>query len=262
MSQNIPIVLVHGLFGSLGDERILELFKARAAHAPDLLGYGTLSASNIDGLTLEDQADRIADYFVQAGLARAHLVGHSIGGAIAVLFAARHPEFTASLTSVEGNLTLKDAFWSEQLAAKSLSEVEKIIDGYKRNPQAWIADAGVPINTWTARLAEQWLANQPARTIHAQAAAVVSATRERRYLDTFNSLLQSPLSVNLIAGSHSSSEWDVPAWVNDGCSLRINMPDTGHLMMAEDPALFAATVEAGIEYAERLESSRFRRLFR
>lgn len=255
MRKESPIVLVHGLFGSLNDPMILEQFGAREMHAPDLLGYGALSAHDMDGVTLDNQADRIADYIVQAGLARAHVVGHSIGGAIAVLFAARYPEFMASLTSVEGNLTLKDAFWSEQLAAKPLSEVEKILEGYRRNPQAWIADAGVPINTWTAHLAEQWLANQPARTIHAQAAAVVSATRQRRYLDTFNSLLQSPLSVNLIAGSRSSSEWDVPAWVNDSCSLRINMPGTGHLMMAENPASFAAAVETCIEYAEHLESS-------
>jgi pimeloyl-ACP methyl ester carboxylesterase len=33
---------------------------------------------------------------------------HSVGGAIAVLFAGRHPKLTKSLTSIEGNLTLDE----------------------------------------------------------------------------------------------------------------------------------------------------------
>ncbi|EEP93230.1 hypothetical protein ykris0001_36140 [Yersinia kristensenii ATCC 33638] len=32
---------------------------------------------------------------------------------MAVLFARRYPEMTRSLTSVEGNFTLSDAFWSD-----------------------------------------------------------------------------------------------------------------------------------------------------
>ncbi|WP_227744214.1 alpha/beta fold hydrolase [Yersinia kristensenii] len=42
-----------------------------------------------------------------------HVIGHSVGGAVAVLFARRYPEMTRSLTSVEGNFTLSDAFWSD-----------------------------------------------------------------------------------------------------------------------------------------------------
>ncbi|MBB6488430.1 alpha/beta fold hydrolase [Rhizobium lusitanum] len=245
---NKPIVLVHGLFGSLNDPKILAAFGNAEIHAPDLIGYGRNRRANTGSLTLLDQARHIADFISGIGAGKVHLVGHSVGGAVSVLVARHFPELVESLTSVEGNLTLKDAFWSGQIAVKPDEEVARIVSGYQADPDAWIAGAGVQINEWTSSLARAWLANQPASTIKAQAKAVVAATGEAVYLDAIRSVLQSDIPVYLIAGRRSAEGWDVPDWANDLCTARLNIADTGHLMMAEDPAAFAAAVLTCLSY--------------
>jgi pimeloyl-ACP methyl ester carboxylesterase len=159
-----------------------------------------------------------------------------------------YPELVASFTSVEGNFTLKDAFWSRQIAIKPEREVTEIIEGYQADSDSWIAAADVPITAWTSALARNWLRNQPASTIKAQAKAVVAATGNDEYLVGIRDLMASETPVYLLAGARSASGWDVPSWANDECTIRINIPNTGHLMMAEDPAVFAKAILTCLSY--------------
>lgn len=98
-----PYLLIHGLIGSLSD--LVPLFAAhgRQAHAPDLLGYGRLQDAEPSCITLDGQVAHLAQWLLAHDIERVHLVGHSVGGAIAMLFAAAHPERVVSLVSVEGN---------------------------------------------------------------------------------------------------------------------------------------------------------------
>lgn len=243
-----PIVLVHGLFGSLGDPKILNAFENAEVHAPDLIGYGANRDADTSNLTLSDQAQHVAKFVSGLGGRKVHLVGHSVGGAVSALVTCQFPELVESYTSAEGNFTLKDAFWSGQIAVKPDEEVAAIIEDYKADPNAWIARAGVPIDGWTSRLARDWLAHQPASTVKAQAKAVVVATGQDDYLDGIRSLMASKMPVYLIAGARSAEGWDVPDWANARCTARINIPDAGHLMMAEDPAAFAAAILTCLSY--------------
>ena len=105
-----PLLLVHGLFGSLSAPFVVDAFGSRRTLAPDLLGYGALAHEDVSGLRLEDQADHLAGVLDDEGVERADVAGHSVGGAVAVLLAARHPDRVRTLVSVEGNLTPPDAF--------------------------------------------------------------------------------------------------------------------------------------------------------
>ncbi|NTJ66061.1 alpha/beta hydrolase [Agrobacterium rhizogenes] len=243
-----PIVLVHGLFGSLSDPKILAAFGNADVHAPDLIGYGRNREADTSSLSLLDQARHIAGFISGLDAGKVHLVGHSVGGAVSMLVARHFPELIESLTSVEGNFTLRDAFWSGQIAVKPDEEVASIISGYEADPDAWIAGAGVQINEWTSSLARSWLANQPPSTIKAQAKAVVAATGEATYLEAARGILQSGISVYLIAGRRSAEGWDVPDWANALCTARINIADTGHLTMAESPDAFASAVLTCLSY--------------
>jgi non-heme chloroperoxidase len=53
--------------------------------------------------SLDDMADDMVRLLRHLGLVRVHLVGMSMGGMIAQTIAARHPELTASLTSIFSN---------------------------------------------------------------------------------------------------------------------------------------------------------------
>lgn len=244
-----PIVLIHGLFGHQNDPEIINAFGDNKIYSPDMLGYGEFKHLSTEGITLRQQADHVANYIREKKLGPAHIVGHSVGGAIAALLATHHQDLVFSYTSVEGSFTLKDAFWSQSLSLKSDDEVEAIIAGYKANPQAWFESAGVPHSSWSTGLARSWLDNQPASTIKAQSAAVVVATEPTTYLENLQQVFNT-IPTGLIAGALTSSGWDVPNWANQKCLLRINIARVSHLMMAENPKTYADAVITCAKYAE------------
>ena len=143
---------------------------------------------------------------------------------------------------------MKDAFWSGQIAKKPMDEVNAIVSEYKKDPDAWISNAGVRVTDFTSRLARDWLDNQPASTIKAQAGAVVEATGDIKYLEQLKQLMQSKVPVYLVAGERSSAGWHVPVWANEICTMRVNIPGVGHLIMAESPEAFAKTVVMCTDY--------------
>jgi pimeloyl-ACP methyl ester carboxylesterase len=94
-----PMVLIHGLVGSslIWRRNIAALAQEYSVYAIDLLNMG--KSQRIPGLdtTLEATADRVAAFMDAVGIERADLVGHSHGGAVSLMFAARYPERVRSL---------------------------------------------------------------------------------------------------------------------------------------------------------------------
>ncbi|MFD3658467.1 alpha/beta fold hydrolase [Streptomyces sp. NPDC058620] len=70
----------------------------------DLPGHGTSDRPADFGYTLEDHADALAVVLDAAGVRGAELVGHSMGGAVAVVLAYRRPDLVARLVLTEANL--------------------------------------------------------------------------------------------------------------------------------------------------------------
>jgi len=91
--QGRPLLLLHGLVGSSGNWRQNIGFLAQHAtvFAIDLFNMG--KSDRIPGLdsSLEATADRIAACMDALGLDEADIAGHSHGGAVAMMLAARHP---------------------------------------------------------------------------------------------------------------------------------------------------------------------------
>lgn len=93
------LVLVHG-FGALKENWVrfaTELREKYRIVALDLPGHGN-SAKNLSGdYRIESQVAFLARFLDQLGMAKVHLAGNSMGGAIVSMFAARYPEKAASL---------------------------------------------------------------------------------------------------------------------------------------------------------------------
>lgn len=243
MPNTSPIVLIHGLFGSQSAPEIIAAFGDTPVYAPDLIGYGENRDLRPEGWTLQDQADHVATFIKNLDTGPVHLAGHSVGGAVGALVAFQYPDLIESYTSVEGNFTLEDAFWSGEIAKKTQHEVDKIYESYEADPDEWISAAVKELTPFASQIAHQWLANQSARTIKHQASAVVSTTGKPAYLEQMQALMRSEKPVYLIAGANSAGGWDTPNWANELCSKRINVADLGHLMMVESPADYARAIK-------------------
>ena len=88
------MLLIHGLVGSSANWRrsIGPLSQTASVYAIDQINMG--SSQRVAGLDagLEATADRIAAAMDALALTQADIVGHSHGGAVALMFAALHPE--------------------------------------------------------------------------------------------------------------------------------------------------------------------------
>jgi pimeloyl-ACP methyl ester carboxylesterase len=98
-----PLLLVHGLSGQMYNFTHSLLDKLRHDYRVIILdrpgnGYSTLPANA--SVTIGDHARIICRFCQQLKLARPLIVGHSLGGAIALALALNHPEQVAGLALV------------------------------------------------------------------------------------------------------------------------------------------------------------------
>ncbi|UNO38570.1 alpha/beta hydrolase [Streptomyces sp. MST-110588] len=123
-------VYVHGLGSSSP-----AYFTGTAAHPllaghrsllVDLLGFGLSDRPASFPYTLKAHADALATALTAAGVRQAEVVAHSMGGTIAVVLAARHPQLVSRLVLVDANLDpvspVRGAPGSSGLAAYSEEE--------------------------------------------------------------------------------------------------------------------------------------------
>src|SRR5712671_2791283 len=96
-----PVVFVHGFGADLNAWMFNQpaLAESRRAVAIDLPGHGG-SAKEIGVGDADTQAAAVIDALAALGIDKAHLVGHSMGGAIAATVARHYPERVASLTLI------------------------------------------------------------------------------------------------------------------------------------------------------------------
>ncbi|HPF70001.1 MAG TPA: alpha/beta hydrolase [Candidatus Krumholzibacteria bacterium] len=118
------LLFVHGLGESgLCFEHLLDspALGGRRLLVPDLPGYGRTPR---DGRTrsLADSADELAAWLDLCGVRRAAVLGHSMGGVIAVLLAERHPDLVSLVIDVDGNTSPGDCVYSGRAAAMPQAE--------------------------------------------------------------------------------------------------------------------------------------------
>lgn len=94
-----PVIFVHSLAGSSShwEAQLLHLRKNRRAVAFDLRGHGCSKPPADGDYSIESQAEDVDSVADSLGIDRFVLVGHSLGGIIAVAYAGAHPERVAGL---------------------------------------------------------------------------------------------------------------------------------------------------------------------
>lgn len=85
-----PVVLLHGFGGDLNNWLLIQdrLAEDRTVIAFDLPGHGASEKRNTHG-DVDSLAKAVADALEELGVRKAHIVGHSLGGAIAIKLAEK-----------------------------------------------------------------------------------------------------------------------------------------------------------------------------
>ncbi|GLU33429.1 alpha/beta hydrolase [Trinickia caryophylli] len=243
MKTATPLIMIHGLMGSLDFFAPQERMRAVSVHTPDLIGYGELKSEHKHAITLERQAAYVVRYLREQVDAPCVLLGHSVGGAVAMLAAALDPDRVLGIINVEGNFTLADAFWCAKIAAMPhgewCAEHARLIS----DPEGWLAKGDIAITPQRVEWARGALANQPAETIQAMASAVVAETGDDGYLSRIRTVVRRGLPLFLLAGEKSASAWNVPEWTRTAARDYVVQKGVGHMMMLEEPGEFCRIVE-------------------
>ncbi len=103
-----PVVAIHGITANHRSFAPLAARLPGPVLALDLRGRGGSRALPAP-FSLEQHADDVAAAVRAAGFERAVVVGHSMGGFVAVRLAHAHPELVAALVLVDGGLPLRPA---------------------------------------------------------------------------------------------------------------------------------------------------------
>lgn len=144
-----PVLLVHGFGASTYSWRKVmpDIARSRRAIALDLSGFGyTERPRDPERYSRDGQVALILGLLDALGIERAHLVGHSYGGALSLALAARHPDRVRSLLLLDSaaptypndrRTRLAGIRWLNGLFLRSVALREK---GVRRALQASVSD--------------------------------------------------------------------------------------------------------------------------
>ena len=96
--EGFPVVLLHGYLMSswVWNEMMEELSGQYMVISPDLPGHGR-SAAYPPFHTMEFMADAVSAVLYQENISKASIIGHSMGGYVAMAFLENHPGLLKSL---------------------------------------------------------------------------------------------------------------------------------------------------------------------
>ncbi len=241
--QKPTIVMIHGLIGSLQYFEPQRLIPSAQFRHIDLLGYGQFAGVDSESLTLHAQVENVANAIKSKVDEPVWLLGHSMGGAVAMMLAGQEPELVKGVINVEGNFTMRDAFWSSAIARMPASQWASDFSAMKADTAAWLTRCGIEPTEARQRWATHILNHQPASTVQAMSQAIIRETTTDGYRATIQCVLDRGCSIHLIAGERSAEDWDVPRAVRLAAKSYNEVGSAGHLMMLEQPASFCDALE-------------------
>jgi pimeloyl-ACP methyl ester carboxylesterase len=195
----------------------------------DLLGHGLSDRPPDFGYTLEEHAATLATALDAAGVRAADVVGHSMGGGVAIVLAHHRPDLVGRLVLVEANLEPSPAPKVGGSGINAYTEAE-----FRAGGLAETLDRVGPVWAATMRLADPV-------GLHRSAAHLVTATRPTmRHM-----LVDLPIPRTFIQGEQGSPVRDPDGLTAAGVRV-LTVRAAGHNVMLDNPEEFARATAAGL----------------
>jgi pimeloyl-ACP methyl ester carboxylesterase len=209
--------------------------RGRRSLLVDLAGTGWSDPAPASfGYTIEEHADVIAALLDSSDLKGCHVVGHSLGGSVAISLATRRPDQVGRLVVAEPNLDPGVGTLSRHIADQS--EDAFVSRGYSALRAVVARDeeaAGVSVfHATTGR----WSPTAMYRS-------AVSLLADRT--PTFRDLLASASMPRAMLVGERSDDVDLRTLVDSGVTVHV-VPGAGHAMTHESPEEFAHTIAAAL----------------
>jgi pimeloyl-ACP methyl ester carboxylesterase len=233
--EGTPVVLVHGFpfDRSIWSAQLEELSDEARVIAIDLPGFGESEPLGEEEASIDGYADAIARLAGETGLDRLVIVGHSMGGYVALAFARRHPEMLAGL----GLVCTRPGPDTEQARQGRYTMIENVRD---KGAQA-VVDAMLPRLLSSSTREEQPGVEEQTREVMLRQGsdgiiAALQAMASRP--DSSPMLAQIEVPTAVIGGADDAiipaAEEDLMAATIPGAT-QLRIDGAGHMPMLEQP---------------------------
>ena len=252
------VILIPGLSSSphVWDGLTEELKGRYRVHRIHVQGFaGAAAEDNATGNVSAPVAEDLARYIAEQGLTRPAVIGHSMGGTIGMMLAARHPDSVGKLMVVDMVPFMGAMFGAPGATAESVAPMaDQIYTGMSTSPREQYqqqADAQIVamINTESLRAGPLEDSRTSDRAVSASAFRELIVTDLRPELGRITApttvlyvRFNDPRMTNdMVDGIYRASYTTMPS-----ASLK-RIDDSAHFIMLDQPARFAAEVNTFLE---------------
>lgn len=252
------VILVPGLTSSPEIwQGLTEALKDRyRVHRVHVQGFaGAPAEDNAAGPVSAPVAEDLARYIAEQGLVKPAVIGHSMGGTIGMMLAARHPDSVGKLMVVDMVPFMGAMFGGPGATAESVAPVaDQIHTGMASGPrEAYNAQAIASINGMINTASERAAAIRHMETSDQQVAA--SAFRELIVTDLRPELarITAPTTVLYVKFNDPRMTPEITDGIYQASFVGLRgarlkrIDDSAHFIMLDQPATFAAEVNAFLE---------------
>ncbi|MGH2981732.1 MAG: alpha/beta fold hydrolase [Solirubrobacterales bacterium] len=257
-----PIALIHGITSDSGAwlEAMRRLAERHTVIAPDLLGHGA-SAKPTGDYSLGAYASGVRDLLGLLGFESATVVGHSLGGGIAMQLAYQFPEYCERLVLVSSGGLGREV--NPVLRAATLPGAELVMPLVVRD---WAVRAGSKVAGALERVGLR--PGHDLREVGRGYAFLVESDAQRAFLHTLRAVID-PGGQRVSAMDRLYLAEDMPTLIVWGGrdpiipiehgraahaaipgSRLVEIPDAGHWPMLDQPELFRTELQSFIDATE------------
>lgn len=210
--------------------------RGRRSLLVDLAGTGWSDPAPASfGYTIEEHADVVAAMLDAARLRGCHIIGHSLGGSVAIVLADRRPDLVARLVVAEPNLDPGVGTLSRHVADQS--EDAFVTRGYSALRAVLAREEDAVATSVFHATTGRWSPAAMYRT-------AVSLLAERT--PTFRGMLASASMPRAILVGERSGDVDLEGLADSGVAVHV-VQGSGHVMTYDNPDVFARTIAAALD---------------